>query len=209
MKLDAQLPFVTALLIIFSLLFPLFPEIPLPVSEGRLVGWIENGQALWLLFGALFTLGWLKPWTLTPGQKAFWLWSVAWWVVLLGRSTSWGRVYFPDEPRIIFRAISVILIAALVLPVLFSGLLRREIAQRFRHETFPLWTVLLVVITFLFSDAVEHHRLMASLVLHDPRDQDLLEELYEIPFMLGLFIIAFSMMRRDKAVGMKLAADRY
>lgn len=198
MKLDAQLPFITALLFIVSALFPLFPAIPLPVNEARLVNWIENGQALWLLFGALFTLIWIKPWALTPGQKAFWLWSVAWWVVLLGRSTSWGRVYFPDEPRVIFRAISVLLIAALVLPVLLSGVLRKEIAQRFRHETFPLWNVLLVVITFIFSDAVEHHRFIASLVLFDADDQDLLEELYEIPFMLGLFIIAFSMMQRDR-----------
>ncbi len=205
MKLDAQLPFVTALLFILSVLFPFFPEIPLPVSEARLVNWIENGQALWLLFGALFTLFWIKPWTLTPGQKAFWLWSVAWWVVLLGRSTSWGRVYFPDEPRVIFRIISVVLIAALVLPVIVSATLRKEIALRFRHETFPLWTVGLVVITFLLSDAVEHHRLLGSLVLHDAHDQDLLEELYEIPFMLGLFIIAFGMMQRDKVVGMRLS----
>ncbi|WP_336854441.1 hypothetical protein [Pseudescherichia vulneris] len=205
MKLDAQLPFVTALLFILSVLFPFFPEIPLPVSEARLVNWIENGQALWLLFGALFTLFWIKPWTLTPGQKAFWLWSVAWWVVLLGRSTSWGRVYFPDEPRVIFRIISVVLIAALVLPVIVSTTLRKEIALRFRHETFPLWTVLLVVITFLLSDAVEHHRALGSLVLHDAHDQDLLEELYEIPFMLGLFIIAFGMMQRDKVVGMRLS----
>lgn len=208
MKLDAQLPFVTALLFILTILFPLFPEIPLPVSEGRLVNWIENGQALWLLFGALFTLIWIKPWTLTPGHKAFWLWSIAWWVVLLGRSTSWGRVYFPDEPRLIFRAISVVLIATLVLPLLFSGKLRKEIAQRFRHEIFPLWTVLLVVITFMFSDAVEHHRLIASLVLYDARDQDLLEELYEIPFMLGLFIIAFGMMQRDKATEWQFATIR-
>lgn len=205
MKLDAQLPFVTALLFILSILFPLFPEIPLPVSEERLVNWIENGQALWLLFGAVFTLSWIKSWSLTSGQKAFWLWSVAWWVVLLGRSTSWGRVYFPDEPRLLFRAISVVLIAALVLPVLFSGVLRRELAQRFRHETFPLWTVLLVVLTFMFSDAVEHHRLIASLVLYDAHDQDLLEELYEIPFMLGLFIIAFGMMQRDKATDKRFA----
>ena len=205
MKLDAQLPFVTALLFILSVLFPFFPEIPLPVSEARLVNWIENGQALWLLFGALFTLFWIKPWTLTPGKKAFWLWSVAWWVVLLGRSTSWGRVYFPDEPRVIFRIISVVLIAALVLPVIVSATLRKEIALLFRQETFPLWTVLLVVITFLLSDAVEHHRLLGSLVLHDAHDQDLLEELYEIPFMLGLFIIAFSMMQRDKVIDMRLS----
>jgi len=208
MKLDAQLPFITALLFILSILFPLFPDIPLPVSEARMVNWIENGQALWLLFGALFTFFWVKPWTLTPGQKAFWLWSVAWWVVLLGRSTSWGRVYLPDEPRLIFRAISVVLIAALVLPVLFSGILRKEIALRFRHEMFPLWTVLLVVITFMFSDAVEHHRLIASLVLYDARDQDLLEELYEIPFMLGLFIIAFGMMQRDKVKEIQPATVR-
>ncbi|MCP0723168.1 hypothetical protein KU617_23195, partial [Salmonella enterica subsp. enterica serovar Montevideo] len=39
------------------------------------------------------------------GAKQFWLWAVVWWLVLLGRSTSWGRDYFPDEPRILFRMI--------------------------------------------------------------------------------------------------------
>ncbi|MDI4751548.1 hypothetical protein MJL81_28125, partial [Salmonella enterica subsp. enterica serovar Anatum] len=48
--------------------------------------------------------------------KQFWLWAVVWWVVLLGRSTSWGRDYFPDEPRMLFRTISVILIAASIRP---------------------------------------------------------------------------------------------
>lgn len=118
--------------------------------------------------------------------------------MLLGRSTSWGRDYFPDEPRILFRGISVILIAALVLPVCLSASLRREIARRLREEPLPVWLFALTACSFLISDTVEHHRLLAPLFLHDVNYTDLIEELYELPFMAGLFFITLGFMRKDK-----------
>lgn len=123
---------------------------------------------------------------------------MVWWIVLLGRSTSWGRNYFPDEPRLIFRAISVLLISILILPVIFSNILRKKIIIKFRSVRLPVWMSLLVVTTFLIADSVEHHRFIAPLFLHDTRYTDLIEELYETIFMLGLFEVSLDVMKDEK-----------
>lgn len=170
----------------------------MPLLNGVVVRWIENGQALWLLFGALFTAWYIRPLSRPEGAKQFWLWAVVWWVVLLGRSTSWGRDYFPDEPRILFRTISVILIAALVLPVLFSAGLRKEIVRRLRDVPLPLWLFAVTACSYLISDTVEHHRWLSPIFLHNARYTDLIEELYEVPFMIGLFMVTVGFMQQDK-----------
>lgn len=198
MKLDTRITSITVLLVLAAIVIPFTADWHLPLLDGVVVTWIENGQALWLLFGALFTAWYIKPLSRPEGAKQFWLWAVVWWLVLLGRSTSWGRAYFPDEPRIIFRVISVILIAALALPVFFSKTLRHEIVRRLREEPFPLWLFAVTAATFLISDAVEHHRLMAPVFLHNLQYADLIEELYELPFMLGLFLITLGFMQRER-----------
>lgn len=138
--------------------------------------------------------------TIIPSRrgKAVLLWAVVWWGVLLGRSTSWGRDYFPDEPRILFRTISVLLIAALVLPVLFSAGLRKEIVRRLRNVPLPLWLFAVTACSYLISDTVEHHRLLSPIFLHNARYTDLIEELYEVPFMIGLFMVTVGFMQQDK-----------
>ncbi|HFZ8995960.1 TPA: hypothetical protein ACIPUI_003122 [Citrobacter freundii] len=198
MKLDTRLTLPTLLLVLAAAVIPFTADWHLPLLNGTVVLWIENGQALWLLFGALFTCWYIKPLSRPEGNKQFWLWAVIWWLVLLGRSTSWGRVYLPDEPRIIFKIISVILIAALVLPLLFSKSLRQEIARRLREEPLPLWLAVVTAATYLISDTVEHHRLLAPLFLHSKQYADLIEELYEVPFMIGLFLLTLTFMKRDK-----------
>lgn len=72
-----------------------------------------------------FTLSYIRPLSRPEGEKQFWLWAAVWWLVLLGRSTSWGRDYFPEHPKLLFRVISVVLIAMIILPVLISKRLRR------------------------------------------------------------------------------------
>lgn len=198
MKIDKSFSTPVMLLAAACLLFPFLADIKTPLVNGLVVKCIEDVQSLWLLFAALFTVSFMKPFTLSQGPKQFWLWSVVWWLVLFGRGMSWGRDFFPEGPHWLFRAISVVLIAALVLYPVFSAALRHEIALRFRSETLPLWGVALVVVSFLISDAVEHHRAVAPLFLHAANYQDLIEELYEIPFMVGLFGIAFGIMRREK-----------
>jgi len=198
MTLKTQFSAAALFLLLLAVLFPFAADLHFPLLHGKVVDWIENGQALWLLFGAVFTAAYIKPLSLDNGARQFWLWAVVWWVVLLGRSTSWGRVYFPEDPKWVFRIISVLLIAGLVLPVFLSSVLRKEIAQKLRTAEIPVWMVIIVVLTFLISDAVEHHRLIAPLFLHVKQYQDLIEELYEIPFMVGLFFITWDLMKSEK-----------
>ena len=50
---------------------------------------------------------------------------------------------------------------------------------------------------FLISDTVEHHRLLAPIFLHNAQYGDMIEELYELPFMAGLFLMNLGFMQRD------------
>ncbi|EAA7631508.1 hypothetical protein BHG93_01570 [Salmonella enterica] len=198
MKLDTQLTLSALILALAAVVIPFAADWQLPLLNGVVVRWIENAQALWLLFGALFTAWYIRPFSRPEGAKQFWLWAVVWWMVLLGRSTSWGRDYFPGEPRIVFRTISVLLIAALVLPVLFSVGLRKEIVRRLRNVPLPLWLFAVTACSYLISDTVEHHRLLSPIFLHNAHYTDLIEELYEVPFMIGLFMVTVGFMQQDK-----------
>ncbi|AHY12960.1 MULTISPECIES: hypothetical protein [Citrobacter] len=198
MKLNTRLTLSAFILGLVLVAIPFTANWHLPLLNGAVVTWIENGQALWLLFGAVFTFCYIRPLSRPAGEKQFWLWAAVWWLVLLGRSTSWGRDYFPEHPKLLFRAISVVLIAMIILPVLLSKHLRQDIARRLRNEPLPLWLLAITVCAFLISDTVEHHRLLAPVFLHNASYGDLIEELYELPFMVGLFLMNLGFMQRDK-----------
>ena len=150
-----------------------------------------------MLFGfAVATFLMMKPYALTHEQKMFWLWSIAWWIMLLGRSTSWGRDYFPEVPKVYFRAISVVMIAP-VLFMLASPALRAEIAYKFKHAALSFWAIVLVLIGLLASDGIEHSRPVLSLLLTDVAYKDLIEECYEFPLIIGLFVIAYPLLKKD------------
>ena len=197
MKLNTQITFPTLILGLVIVAIPFTANWNLPLLNGTVVRWIENGQALWLLFGAVFTLGYIRPLSRPEGEKQFWLWAAVWWLVLLGRSTSWGRDYFPKQPRLLFRAISVVMISMIILPVLLSKRLRLDIVRRVRNEPLPLWLLTITACAFLISDTVEHHRLLAPIFLHNVQYGDMIEELYELPFMAGLFLMNLGFMQRD------------
>lgn len=198
MKFDTYLPFSVVVMVVLSLLFPFAADWHLPLLGGALVTLIENAQALWLLFGALFTAWYIKPLSRPEGEKQFWMWAVLWWMVLLGRSTSWGRAYFPEQPQFVFRVISVVLIGGLALSLL-SGPLRKDIVRRVKEVTMPLWLLVVTICSFIISDTVEHHRLLAPLFVHNSQYADLMEELYEIPFMVGLLLVTYYFMKMDKS----------
>lgn len=61
MKLDTRITSITVLLILAAIVIPFTADWHLPLLDGVVVTWIENGQALWLLFGALFTAWYIKP----------------------------------------------------------------------------------------------------------------------------------------------------
>ncbi|MDQ8937273.1 hypothetical protein [Acinetobacter rudis] len=158
---------------------------------------IESIQALLLLFFLIFTLIYTK--TLKPGngKKLFWLWASSWWLLLLGRSISWGRDYFPLIPKPFFRFISIILIANIVI-FLFSKSLRQEISTKTKTTKLPFWELFLIITSYIISDSIEHNRYLSNYLVFETQFKDYLEEIYEFPIIIGLFIISFRFMKVDK-----------
>lgn len=199
MKFDFQLPVSILVMMICCLIFPFLPSLHLPLLGGMTVTAVESIQALMLFGFAVFSFFYIRPFELSKGQKQFWLWSVAWWIMLFGRSTSWGRDYFPEVPKIYFRGISVLVIAPVVF-MLFLAPLRQEIAYKFKHVSLPIWALILAFIGLLMSDGIEHNRFFIHFIFTDFIYKDLMEELYEFPLIIGLFLVAYPLMEQDCAV---------
>lgn len=199
MKFDFQLPVSILVMMICCLIFPFLPSLHLPLLGGMTVTVVESIQALMLFGFAVFSFFYIRPFELSKGQKQFWLWSVAWWIMLFGRSTSWGRDYFPEVPKIYFRGISVLVIAPVVF-MLFLAPLRQEIAYKFKHVSLPIWALILAFIGLLMSDGIEHNRSFIHFIFTDFIYKDLMEELYEFPLIIGLFLVAYPLMEQDCAV---------
>ncbi|ANF82199.1 hypothetical protein A3K93_08315 [Acinetobacter sp. NCu2D-2] len=192
------MPSAALILLILCFLFPVFNYMTIPLFDGYLVKGVEAIQALMLLAFAIFTYLYMQPLQRVSGQKQFWLWAVLWWVLLFGRSTSWGRDYFPEVPKPYFRAISVCLIAPVVF-MLGSKALRQEIAKKARHMTVPVWAMALTLIGLVISDSIEHTRMLSMFFVLDTHYKDLLEELYEFPLIVGLFLVAYHFMQQDRS----------
>ena len=62
----------------------------------------------------------------------------------------------------------------------------------------PAWAMLLTVLGLIISDGIEHSRIYGGIFLHQIAYKDLIEELHEFPLILGLFMVAFHIMQRDK-----------
>lgn len=199
MKFDFQLPVSILVMMICCLIFPFLPSLHLPLLGGMTVTAVESIQALMLFGFAVFSFFYIRPFELSKGQKQFWLWSVAWWIMLFGRSISWGRDYFPEVPKIYFRGISVLVIAPVVF-MLFLAPLRQEIAYKFKHVSLPIWALILAFIGLLMSDGIEHNRFFIHFIFTDFIYKDLMEELYEFPLIIGLFLVAYPLMKQDCAV---------
>lgn len=199
MKFDFQLPVSILVMMICCLIFPFLPSLHLPLLGGMTVTAVESIQALMLFGFAVFSFFYIRPFELSKGQKQFWLWSVAWWIMLFGRSTSWGRDYFPEVPKIYFRGISVLVIAPVVF-MLFLAPLRQEIAYKFKYVSLPIWALILAFIGLLMSDGIEHNRFFIHFIFTDFIYKDLMEELYEFPLIIGLFLVAYPLMKQDCAV---------
>lgn len=197
MLVDVRLTWPIVILGLLCVLFPFFDEIHFTIWGVTEVRFIENIQALLLLFFAVISYIYMRPLQLKAGQKEFWLWAVCWWILLFGRSTSWGRDYFPEIPKIYFRSISVVLIASVLFP-LFQSNLRQELVRKFKTSIIPVWGVMFLVVGLIMSDAIEHHRWIGNLLIDESTNIDLLEELYEFPLILGLFMVAFDLMKTDK-----------
>lgn len=194
--LDTRFSWAVFLVAAISCIFPFFPSFIDPLLVATSVRSIENIQAL-MLFGLfVFTLVYMKPWDMPNGQKQFWFWAACWWLLLCGRSISWGRDYFPEIPKVYFRGISIILIGSVVF-MLFSSYLRQEIVHKFKALSLPMWAIGLAIAGLLISDAIEHLRAIHTWFVSDLRYQSFMEELYEFPLIIGLFLTAWAFMQKD------------
>lgn len=117
--------------------------------------------------------------------------------MFFGRSISWGRDFFPEVPHFYYRTISIFVIAPVVL-MLFSPHLRAEIEHKWKQVRLPFWYLLIAVLSLFFADSVEHHRFIDTGLYGYAANQDIVEELYENPFILALFCAAFYFMRQDR-----------
>lgn len=197
MLLSTQLTKPTLVLVGFCIVCPFLIFLHPPLLDGLLVKIIENFQALLLLFAAIFSFFYIRPDRCAEGKKQFWLWAVFWWLMLFGRSISWGRDYFPDVPHGYFRILSIFFIAPVVL-MLFSKVLRQEIAHKFKTVQFPIYSFALAFITLIIADCIEHSRWLSPIFLFDLAYKDFIEEMYEFPVIWGLFEISFLMMKQEK-----------
>lgn len=197
MQVDTRLSWPIFVILILCVIFPFFDGIQFTFLGDTEVRLIENMQAFLLLFFAIISYFYMRPFELKQGQKQFWLWAICWWLVLFGRSTSWGRDYFPEVPKIYFRAISVVLIGSVVF-TLFQSNLRQEIVHKFKTAAIPIWGLVVAFIGLIISDAIEHNRYIGTLFLTETSNKNLMEELYEFPLILGLFVVAYGLMKADK-----------
>lgn len=194
---DTRLSWSVLIMAILCLLFPFLADLQLPLFDGATVRVIEDIQALLLLSFAVISYSYMRPMRLPETKKYFWLWAVMWWLLLFGRSTSWGRDYFPDVPKIYFRGISIVLIGSVVC-MLAAKPLRVEIMHKFKSASIPAWSILLAILGLIISDAIEHSRIYGEIFLHQAAYKDLMEELYEFPLIIGLFMVTWNIMRQDK-----------
>lgn len=101
-------------------------------------------------------------------------------------------------PKIYFRGISILVIAPVVF-MLFLAPLRQEIANKFKHAKFSFWALILAITGLVISDAIEHNRFFIHMIFTDLVYKDLLEELYEFPLIIGLFLVAYPLLKQDCA----------
>ncbi|MDF2417440.1 hypothetical protein GWP85_07910 [Acinetobacter beijerinckii] len=184
------------------LLVLLFSILLLAITQTHLLSnWdvhlIEDIQALILLLCVPFTWFYMKPKNLSEQKKWFWLWAIAWWAMFFGRSISWGRDFFPEVPHLYFRIISIFVIAPVIF-MLFSAQLRTQIKYKLQSVKFPFWYLFIAILSLFFADSIEHHRFIDTWLMSEGSNVDLIEELYEFPFILALFLSALYFMKLDK-----------
>ncbi len=197
MLIDTRVSWSVLILAVLCLIFPFLADLQFPLLGGAVVRGVENIQALLLLIFAVFSYFYMQPMHLPEGKKYFWVWALLWLLLVFGRGACLGGDYSPVVAEVYFRGISVVLIGSVVFMLLVKPL-RDEIAIKMKSMTIPAWAMLLTVLGLIISDGIEHSRIYGGIFLHQIAYKDLMEELYEFPLILGLFMVAFHIMQRDK-----------
>lgn len=122
--------------------------------------------------------------------RRFWNWSIWCWVLVLGRTVNWGRVFFsPSYPRVWFRMVCIALVAGTVVHFFWGGIYR--MAWRLVSQApWPFWIILFGVAAFFVVDTAEHARygIMLAKAL-----RDLIEECMEMAVFAALLLMARSL----------------
>ncbi|MHC5224844.1 hypothetical protein [Ignatzschineria sp. LJL83] len=146
---------------------------------------IENLQLVLLGIGIIYSLWLAKK---QQDYRFFWLWITLFWIILLGRSINWGRIYFPGYPREYYRLIGLCLVSLVVLPLAIRKY-RLILVSIIKTYGIPYKVIGILLILFLLADQAEHQRalyLFTNDLIPLP-NYELLEEILEIFFMLALF----------------------
>ena len=150
---------------------------------------IENLQLLILIIGAIYTASLAIR---RPKERLFWTWATLWWILLIGRSINWGRIYFPGYPREYYRMIGIS-IGLLILIPLFIQKNRQKLFLMIKAHGFPYKVLLMLTLIYLSIDQVEQNRYFFRLLDQklNITDTNLFEEVIEIFFVAGLFEFLF------------------
>lgn len=168
-----------SMLVLSPLLYVLF----VTFNHGLLI--VEAFQVLLLLAGAVVS-GFLAH--QQKEKRAFWLWAMMWWIILFGRSINWGRLIWPDYSRDMFHVIAGILVAMLLIPLIVPKA-RRAIMKVVCARALPFKIVIILAGIFFAVDQIDHMRFPFSYLATylNVQDIDLLEEIVETFFIVGLF----------------------
>lgn len=160
--------------------------LPYPSS----IVFIENFQLILLFLGMSISI---RLAIILKKYRLFWFWAATWWIVLLGRSINWGRLYYPEFPHEYYRIIGAILISSLLIPF-FITQYRTQLVSVIKKFKIPFKTLIVLTMIFLIIDQIEQNRYFYVLLTHyiPISDDNLLEEIIEVFFIIGLFeFIAF------------------
>ena len=175
----------------FVLLYPIAAIILSPLLYDRVEPYalslplIENLQLLLLGIGIAYSLFLAKT---QKNYRIFWFWIALFWIILLGRSINWGRIYFPGYPREYYRLIGLVLVSFAILPFAIKKY-RIFLISILKTYGIPYKVIITLVILFVLADQAEHKRalyIFANDLISLP-NYELLEEILEIFFMLALF----------------------
>ena len=172
----------------------------LPRSFGWENGVLENTQAFVLFLGFGFALYFAYR-TRKSLLAKLWLAATPFWFFLFGRELAWGADFLPPlridlsgpvlpssnalwyKPAV-YPLLAVFLLWGLYL--FFKNRLYRILFELMREKRFPFVEFGIAVLAFLISTSAEHHGFI-RFEIAGGRNQ-LLEELTELLFDLGLFI---------------------
>lgn len=155
---------------------------PLWATDLNVLDWVQMGIAAG---GAVLAWHVSHDPAFPPVWQRFWRWSIWCWVLMIGRTVNWGRLFFDRSvPRWYFHVVLAILLVAMVVHYIHARAWGPTLAF-LKDLRYPFWPIVIGILMFLASELVERDRLGLDL---DWGTSNLLEELFELPVFLALVL---------------------